>query len=98
MGQTIDREQYERIARAQDEHIAGLGMLVIDGYIGNVDGFRTRARLTIDRANANIAGMQQKLYYPREATGDWDPEVHVVYTPNLPAPGYPDDRCIAVDL
>ena len=98
-GQAIGREEYERIARAQDEHIAGLEMIVIDGYIGNVEGFRTRARLTVDRANANIAGMQQKLFYPHDATGgDWDPEVHVIYTPNLPAPGYPDERCIAVDL
>ncbi len=97
-GQTITREEYERIARIQEEHIAGLDMVVVDGYIGNVEGFRTRARLTIDRANANIAGMQQKLYYPRDAGGDWDPEVHVIYTPNLPAPGYPDERCIAVDL
>jgi phosphoenolpyruvate carboxykinase (ATP) len=98
-GQAIGREEYERIARAQDEHIASLEMIVIDGYIGNVEGFRTRARLTVDRANANIAGMQQKLFYPHDATGgDWDPEVHVIYTPNLPAPGYPDERCIAVDL
>jgi phosphoenolpyruvate carboxykinase (ATP) len=96
-GQTIGREEYDRIARAQDGHMAGREMVVIDGYIGNVEGFRTRARLTIDRANANIAGMQQKLFYPRGG-GHWEPEVHVIYTPGLPAPGYPDDRCIAVDL
>jgi phosphoenolpyruvate carboxykinase (ATP) len=53
------------------------------------------ARLIIERANANVAGMQKFLYFPRE---DGDPEVTVVYTPNLPAPGYPLDRCIAVDL
>jgi phosphoenolpyruvate carboxykinase (ATP) len=97
-GQAIGRDEFERIARSQDEHIAGREMVAIDGYIGNVEGFRTRARLTIDRANANIAGMQQKLYYPSEADGDWEPEVHVIYTPNLTAPGYPDDRVIAVDL
>jgi phosphoenolpyruvate carboxykinase (ATP) len=94
-GQTMSRADYEAIARRQDEYIAGQEMLVVDGYIGNVDGFRTAARLTIEKANANIAGMQQKLYYPREGA---DPEVHVIYTPNLPAPGYPDDRVIAVDL
>ena len=44
----------------------------------------------IERANANIAGMQQKLYFPRERRRE--PEVHVIYTPNLEAPGYPDDR------
>ena len=94
-GKTITREEYDRIARAQDLYIAGQEMLVIDGHIGNVEGFRTPARLTIEKANANIAGMQQKLYYPRE---DGEREVQVIYTPNLPATGYPDDRVIAVDF
>jgi len=95
-GKTITREEYDRIARAQDLYIAGQEMVVIDGFIGNVEGFRTPARLTIEKANANIAGMQQKLYYPRE--DGIEPEVQVIYTPNLPMPGYPDDRIIAVDL
>ena len=92
---TITRAQYDQIAKMQDEYIAGREMLVIDGFIGNVEGFETPARLSIEKANANIAGMQQKLYYegPHKES-----EVHVVYTPNLLAPGYPDDRCIAVDL
>jgi len=50
---------------------------------------------TTEKANANIAGMQQKLYYPRRPV---EPEVHVIYTPNLTAPDYPDERVIAVDL
>jgi phosphoenolpyruvate carboxykinase (ATP) len=94
-GQTITREEYERLSRMQDEYIARQEMVVVDGYIGNVEDFRTPARLTIEKANSNIAGMQQKLYYPREGE---DPDVHVIYTPNLAAPGYPDERCIAVDL
>jgi phosphoenolpyruvate carboxykinase (ATP) len=94
-GQTITRKEYERIARMQDEYIAGQEMVVVDGHIGNVEGFRTAARLTIEKSNANIAGMQQKLYYPRDGG---EPEVQVIYTPNLAAPGYPDDRCIVVDL
>jgi len=94
--QTISREEYERVAEMQDEYLREQDVLVIDGYIGNDPDFRTRARLVIEKANANIAGMQQKLYYPPE--GDADPEVTVIYTPNLPAPGYPDDRMIAVDL
>jgi phosphoenolpyruvate carboxykinase (ATP) len=94
-GQTMTRADYDALARLQDEYIGGREMLLVDGYIGNADDFRTPARLTIEKANANIAGMQQKLYYPRDGG---DPEVHVIYTPNLPAPGYPDDRVIAVDL
>jgi len=94
-GKTMTREEYDRVARLQDEYIAKQDMVVIDGYIGNDETFRTPARLSIEKANANVAGMQQKLYFPREGG---EPEVQVVYTPNLPAPGYPDDRVIAVDL
>ena len=94
-GQTMTREEYERVAKLQDDYIAKQDMLVIDGYIGNDPEFRTPARLTIEKANANIAGMQQKLYFPREGG---EPEVQVIYTPNLPAPGYPDDRVIAADI
>src|SRR5436853_110496 len=35
-------------------------------------------------------------YFDREPGAE--PAVQVIYTPNLAAPGYPDDRCIAVDL
>jgi phosphoenolpyruvate carboxykinase (ATP) len=70
-------------------------MVVVDGFIGNDDEFKVPARLTIEKANANVAGMQQKLYFPRDGG---DPQVQVIYTPNLPIPGYPDDRIIAVDL
>jgi phosphoenolpyruvate carboxykinase (ATP) len=51
----------------------------------------------MEKRYANIAGMQQKLYFPRDDDDD-DPEVQVIYTPGLTAPGYPDDRVIAVDL
>jgi phosphoenolpyruvate carboxykinase (ATP) len=94
---TITREEYARLSKLQDDYIAQQEMVRIDGYIGNVPDFRTRARLTIERANANIAGMQQKLYYDSGVNAA-DPEVQVIYTPNLFVPGYPDDRCIAVDL
>jgi phosphoenolpyruvate carboxykinase (ATP) len=94
-GKTISRNEYDRLARIQDDYLREQEVVVIDGFIGNVEGFRTPARLTIEKANANIAGMQQKLYYPRE---DGEPEVQVIYTPNLPVPGYPDERVIAVDL
>lgn len=95
-GKTMSREEFERIARMQDAYLRDQEILVIDGDIGNDPSFRTKARLTIEKANANVAGMQQMLYFPRD-DGD-EPEVHVIYTPNLPAPGYPDDRVIAVDL
>jgi len=98
---TISREEYERVAAEQDAYIADQDMVAVDGYIGSDPQFRTRARLLIEAANANVAGMQRQLYYPVEEGYDpatWEPETTVVYTPNLPAPGYPDDRLIAVDL
>jgi phosphoenolpyruvate carboxykinase (ATP) len=95
-GKTMTREAFEEIAATQDAYLADRDVVVIDGYIGNDPEMRTAARLTIEKANANIAGMQQKLYFER--TDGADPDVHVIYTPNLAAPGYPDDRLIAVDL
>jgi len=92
----MTREDFETIARMQDEYLRDKEVLVIDGYIGNDPSFRTTARLSIEKVNANIAGMQQKLYFQRDDRDD--PEVQVVYSPNLAAPGYPDERVIAVDL
>ncbi len=99
--QTMTRAEFDRIAAAQDAYIADSHVVVVDGYIGSDPGFRTRARLIMEAANANVAGMQQQLYYPvgdDYAPATWEPDTTVVYTPNLPAPGYPDDRVIAVDL
>ena len=95
-GKTMTRDAYEELARRQDEYVASHDMIRIDGWIGNDPELRTRARLLMEKRYANIAGMQQKLYFPRD-DGD-DPEVQVIYTPGLTAPGYPDDRAIAVDL
>ncbi|HJS25757.1 MAG TPA: phosphoenolpyruvate carboxykinase (ATP), partial [Actinomycetota bacterium] len=95
-GKTMTRDEYDRVAAMQDEYLRDRDVVVIDGFIGNDPSFQTRARLTIEKANANIAGMQQKLYFPR--VDGQEPEVEVVYTPNLEASGYPDDRVIAVDL
>jgi phosphoenolpyruvate carboxykinase (ATP) len=99
--QTISRDEYKNVAARQDEYISGCHMVVVDGYIGSDPAFRTRARLIIEAANANIAGMQKQLYYPVDADYDpatWEPDTTVIYTPNLEAPGYPNDRLIAVDL
>jgi phosphoenolpyruvate carboxykinase (ATP) len=95
-GKTMTREEFDAIATMQDAYLRDQEVVVIDGFIGNDPTFRTSARLSIERANANVAGMQQKLYFPRDDGAE--PEVQVIYTPNLAAPGYPDDRIIAVDL
>jgi phosphoenolpyruvate carboxykinase (ATP) len=96
--QAITRDEGERWAERQDAYIAKQEMVVIDGYIGNDPEFGTPARLYIEAANANIAGMQQQLYFSPGGGEDVEPELTVIYTPNLKAEGYPDDRLIAVDL
>jgi phosphoenolpyruvate carboxykinase (ATP) len=99
--QTITREEYIRVAAEQDAYLEGTDVVVVDGYIGSDPAFRTRARLIMESAHANVAGMQQQLYYPVDADYDpetWEPDTTVIYTPRLAAPGYPDDRLIAVDL
>ncbi|MGZ5289033.1 MAG: phosphoenolpyruvate carboxykinase [Actinomycetota bacterium] len=95
-GKTMSREDYNKVAAMQDAYIAEHDMIQIDGYIGNDPEMRTAARLLMEKRFANIAGMQQKLYFERNDGAE--PEVQVIYTPGLEASGYPDDRMIAVDL
>jgi phosphoenolpyruvate carboxykinase (ATP) len=95
--QAVSTEDAARWADTQDQYIAEQEMVVVDGYIGNDPEFRTATRLYVEAANANIAGMQQQLYFgPPE--DEFEPELTVIYTPNLKAEGFPDDRLIMVDL
>jgi phosphoenolpyruvate carboxykinase (ATP) len=98
--QTISRAEYERVAQLQNEYIREHDMLVVEGFIGNDPQFRVAPRLIIEKANANIAAMQDILYYPASAdeVASFQPVLTVIYTPNLKAEGYPDERLIAVDL
>jgi phosphoenolpyruvate carboxykinase (ATP) len=98
--QTIPRAEYARVAQLQDDFIATRDMLVVEGYIGNDPGYRVATRLIMEKANANIAAMQDILYYPAtaEEIAGFEPKLTVIYTPNLKAEGYPDERLIAVDL
>jgi phosphoenolpyruvate carboxykinase (ATP) len=93
--QTMTRQEYEKIVRLQEAYMLDQEMIVIDGNISNAEEVQTPARLIIERRNANVAGMQKFLYFPREGG---EPEVTVIYTPNLVAEGYPMERCITVDL
>jgi phosphoenolpyruvate carboxykinase (ATP) len=94
--QTVTPDEGRKWAKLQDEYIRGQEMVLLDGVIGNDPSFLTPARLIIEARNANIAGMQRHLYYPPD--GARQPEVTMLYTPNLTAPGYPNDRAIFVDL
>ncbi len=95
---TVSREQAQEWADKQDAYIAEQEMVLIDGWLGAQPEFRVPVRLFIEAANANIAGMQQQLWFAVDENEDFEPELTVVYTPNLEAPGWPDDRLILVDL
>ena len=96
----IDRDEWERVSAMQDAYIADQEMVQVDGYIGDDPERRVPARLLVESSNVNIAGMQHVLYFHDEegAGAAFEPELVVVYTPNLPVAGYPDDRLIAVNL
>jgi phosphoenolpyruvate carboxykinase (ATP) len=72
-------------------------MLTVDGWIGWDERYRVPARLYIESAFANIAAMQDQLYFHTDDP-EHEPELTVIYTPGLPATGFPDDRLIMVDL
>ena len=98
--QTITLEEYDRVAKVQNDYIRGCEMILVDGFIGNDSEFRVPARLIIERSNANVAGMQKHLYYPatEDELRNFEPRLTIIYTPNLEMKGYPADRLIAVDL
>jgi len=98
--QTISTADGAKWAAAQDEYIKSQDMIVIEGWIGNDPAFRVPARLIIEKRNANIAAMQKGLYFDPTAQelANWKPTLQVIYTPNLPAKGFPNDRLIAVFL
>jgi len=98
--QSISSSANREIAQMQNDYIREQDMIVIDGFIGPDPQTRTAARLTIEKSNANIAAMQQQLYFTPSAQefANFTPELNVIYTPNLPAKGFPNDRLITADL
>ncbi len=96
---TMGRDEYAHVAARQEAWIAERDMALVEGYIGPENSpLKRPARVYIERANSNIPAMQQQLYYPKDA--DWREEdaLTVIYTPNCPADGYPDDKLVTIDL
>ena len=96
---TMPTEKYAEVASRQDAWIAEKDMILIEGYIGPENSpLRRPARLYIETAAANIPGMQQQLYYPKDAEWDAANALTVIYTPTCPADGFPDDKLVTIDL
>jgi phosphoenolpyruvate carboxykinase (ATP) len=98
-GQTIDPTEAARIAKLQDEYLAKSDVVRIDGFIGNHPDARHPATLWMAVEGANVAAMQQILYFPAtdEEKKDFQPLVQVIYTPGLKLEGYDKGRVILVD-
>ena len=88
--------KYQEIVAAQDEYIAANDMILVEGCIGPDPDFQVGCSLLIEKKNANIAAMQQQLYF--QPTYQPSHEMTVIYTPNLSIQGYPNNRVIVVDL
>jgi phosphoenolpyruvate carboxykinase (ATP) len=96
---TMPRDEYEQVVQRQEAYIADADMVLIEGYIGPENSpMKRAARVFIERANSNIPAMQQQLYFPKDA--DWRAEdaLTIIYTPNCPADGYPEDKLVTIDL
>jgi phosphoenolpyruvate carboxykinase (ATP) len=96
---TMTRAEYAKVVERQERYIAEADMVLVEGYIGPENSpMRRAARVYIERSNSNIPAMQQQLYFEKDA--DWRAEdaLTVIYTPNCPAEGYPDDRLVTIDL
>jgi len=98
VARTISRDDAAEWADKQDAYVAEQEMVLLDGWLGAQDEFRVPVRLYIESRWANIAGMQRQLWFPVDEPDDFEPELTVIYTPGLTAPGKPEYRLILVDL
>src|ERR687886_460917 len=98
LARTMTRDEAEEWAEKQDAYIAEQEMILLDGWLGAQPEFRVPVRLYIESRWANIAGMQRQLWFPVDDPDEFEPELTVIYTPGLTAPGKPEDRLITVDL
>ncbi len=94
--QRMSRAEAAEYAAKQDAFIAEQDMIELQGYIGPEPSFRTGVRLFMEQRGANIVGMQDQLYFPRDEA--WAPEFTVIYTPNLRMPEHNEECLILVDF
>jgi len=90
----------QKYIAAQEAYIQGHELVRVDGYIGNHPVSRVKATLWMTVEGANVAAMQQILYFPADPSElqGWQPQFQVIYTPGCPAEGQDKNRIILVDL
>jgi phosphoenolpyruvate carboxykinase (ATP) len=94
--QTMSRADAVAWAERQDAYIAEQDMILLEGLIGPRTDLQVGTQLYIERSQANIAGMQEHLYFPPEA--DHEATFTVIYTPNLIDDRMPNGALIIIDL
>jgi ATP-dependent phosphoenolpyruvate carboxykinase len=77
---TMKPAEAQKHVEAQEAYIAGKELIRLDGYIGNHPETRVRATLWMTIEGANVAAMQQILYFPPEAAelANWEPQFQVI--------------------
>jgi phosphoenolpyruvate carboxykinase (ATP) len=94
--QVMSRADAADWAAKQDAYIAEQDMILLEGNIGPATDLQVGTRLYIERAHANIAGMQEHLYFPPR--DEHDAEFTVIYTPRLSDASMPNGALIIIDL
>lgn len=97
---TMAPAEAQKYVEAQDAYLAGKEVIRLDGYVGNHPDTRVRTTLWMTVEGANVAAMQQILYFPPDPSelADWKPVFQVIYTPGCPAEGQDKNRIILVDV
>jgi phosphoenolpyruvate carboxykinase (ATP) len=97
---TIAPADAQKYIAAQEAYIAQHELVRVDGYVGNHPETRVRTTLWMTVEGANVAAMQQILYFPADPAelANWEPEFQVIYTPACPAEGQDKNRIILVDI
>ncbi len=93
---TIDPARYKEIEDLQQAFINNNEMVIIHGWIGCEHPVSVPVNLWIEKKHANIAAMQRHLFFNNEPVDQ--PLFNIYYTPNLPAPDFPDQRLIVADM
>lgn len=97
---TMKPADAQKYIEAQEAYIAGREIIRLDGYIGNHPETRVKCTLWMTIEGANVAAMQQILYFPPDPAelAHWEPEFQVIYTPGCVAEGQDKGRAMLVDV
>lgn len=99
---TISTKELIRLQDAAMQHVAETEaeLVTLDGAIGNMPDHKVGTRLRVEAEYANLAAMQQSLWFPPPLPGGrLRPELAVMYLPSFSDPRVKERQpLIAIDL